>query len=84
MMVTLKLVGSTQQPDYVYLYTDLPDGVNGLAGFREPLYLQSSTGWSYRSQFLDYVTYSTDPLDPEPLLELGIIAKYGIYAWLSD
>ena len=52
--------------------------------FREPFYLQSSSGWAYRSQFIDTVTYSTDPLEPEPLLGFGIWAKYGIHAWLSD
>ncbi len=78
------LVGRTAQPDYVYLYTNLPDGVNGLAGFREPLYLQESTGWAFRSRFIDSVSYSTDPLIPEPLLKISVIAKYGIYAWLSD
>ncbi len=77
-------IGSAGLSDYVYLYTDLPDGVSGGATFREPLYLQSSNGWAFRSQFIDTVTYSTDPLNPEPLLGFGIRAKYGVYAWLSD
>ncbi len=77
-------IGSAGEPDYVYLSTDLPDGVAGVGTFREPFYLQSNSGWAFRSQFIDTVTYSTDPLKPEPLLGFGIRAKYGIYAWLSD
>lgn len=78
------ICGGDSRPDYIYLYADLPDGVSSVATFREPLYLQASNGWAYRSQFLDEVSYSTDPLEPEPLLGFGIRAKYGIYAWLSD
>jgi hypothetical protein len=78
------IIGGTGRPDLIYLHTDLPDGVNGLATFKEPLYIQSNTGWAFRSQFLDEVTYSTDPLNNEPLLGMGIRAEYGVYAWLSD
>ncbi len=78
------ICGADSRPDYIYLYTDLPDGVSGGATFKEPLYLQSSTGWAYHSRFADEVTYVTDPLKPEPLLSFGIRAVYGIYAWLSD
>jgi len=76
--------GVDSRPDYIYLYVDLPDGVNGVAGFREPLSLHSSTGWAYHSQFMDTVNYRTDPLNPEPLLELSIQAVYRVHAWLSD
>ncbi len=78
------ICGTDSRPDYIYLYVDLPDGVNGAAGFREPLSLHSSTGWAYHSQFLDTVSYRTDPLKPEPLLELSIQAVYRVHAWLSD
>ncbi|MHA1927760.1 MAG: hypothetical protein ACTSV2_04165 [Candidatus Thorarchaeota archaeon] len=76
--------GVDSRPDYIYLYVELPDGVNGVAGFREPLSLHSSTGWAYHSQFMDTVNYRTDPLNPEPLLELGIQAVNRVHAWLSD
>jgi len=75
-------VGSDAQTDYVNLYVDLPDGIYGGATFREPLYLQSNTGWAFRSQFIDSVTYSTDPLNPEPLLGFGIRAKREDYPTL--
>ena len=78
------ICGTDSRPDYIYLYVDLPDGVNGAAGFREPLSLHSSTGWAYHSQFLDTVSYRTDPLNPEPLLELSIQAVYRVHTWLSD
>lgn len=48
------------------------------------MFIQSNIGWTFRSQFLDRVTYSTDPLNPDPLLEIGIIAEYSILVWLSD
>ena len=78
------ICGTDSRPDYIYLYVDLPDGVNDAAGFREPLSLHSSTGWAYHSQLLDTVSYRTDPLKPEPLLELSIQAVYRVHAWLSD
>jgi hypothetical protein len=77
-------VGATGEADIAYLHTDLPDGVNGEATFREPLSLHSVIGWVYRSGFLNEVTYSTDPLNTEPLLEIGIRAVYGVHVWLSD
>jgi hypothetical protein len=77
-------VGSAGLSDYVYLYVDLPDGVNGVAGFREPLSLHSSDGWAYHSQFMGTVSYRTDPLTPQPLLELSIQAVYRIHAWLLE
>lgn len=78
------ICGTNSRPDYVYLYVDLPDGVNGVAGFREPLSLHSSNGWAYSHSVLNNVIYETDPLNPEPLLELSIIAVYRVHAWLSD
>ena len=72
------------EPDYAYLYVNLPDGVNGAATIKEPLSIHSNTGWVFRSQFVDTVTYSTDPVNPEPLLGIGIWTKYGVHAWLSD
>lgn len=77
-------IGSVGAPDYVYLFTDLPDGVNGVAGFREPLSLHSSNGWAYSYSFMNDVIYVTDPLKPQPLLEYSIIAVYRVHAWLSD
>ena len=70
--------------DYVYFHMDLADGLNGKATFREPLFIHSNTGWTFRSQFFDQVTYSTDPLNPEPLLEIAIGSEYGVHVWLSD
>ncbi len=52
--------------------------------FTEPLYIHSNTGWTFRSQFLDRVTYGTDPLDPDLLFEIGIGVEYGVHVWLSD
>lgn len=77
-------VGAAGEPDLAYLHTDLADGVNGKATFREPLSIHSNTGWVYRSGFLNEVTYSTDPVNPEPLLEIRIRAAYGVHVWLND
>ncbi|MFW9837908.1 MAG: hypothetical protein ACFFE7_10330 [Candidatus Thorarchaeota archaeon] len=77
-------VGSIEEPDTVYLYTDLPAGVNGRAIFQGPLTIHSITGWEYRSEILDAVLYSTDPLDTEPLLAIGIRVVDRIHAWLID
>jgi hypothetical protein len=75
---------SISEPDYAYLSLDLPDGVNGLATFREPLSIHSNNGWSYRSTFIDRVSYATDPWDSQPLIEVGISSLYRVHAWLSD
>jgi len=77
-------VGLPEEADIAYLHIDLPDGVNGAASFREPIYLHSNSGWVSSTGFPGIVTYRTDPLDTEPLLEIGIRAVHGVHAWLSD
>lgn len=77
-------VGETALADTVYLSVNLVDGVNGRAVLSTPLTIHQNTGWVNRSTFLDQVTYNTNSLNPEPLLNIDIRAAEDVYAWLTD
>jgi len=77
---------SEDLPDYVNLFADLPSGVNGTLSTTSVLERVLVNGWTYRPDpYPPYVTtYSTNSLNPEPLLSLQVDAVYRVRAWLVD
>jgi hypothetical protein len=73
-----------KRPDNIYLTLDLPDGVNGIGQFSEPLSIHAITGWTWHSGGGDFTTYATENHNVQPSIGITLWAEYAVHVWLSD